>query len=221
MKYCPTCCSNKDESEFYKEKNSKDGLYYQCKKCKIDRVKQWKAQNKERSAATTVAWKHNNKEKVSAQEKTWKKNHLERVKENTQRWRADNLEYTKQQAAEWHSQNKEYRRQYKRRLYNDNVLFKIQQLLRARLYDALKGKAKGGSAVKDLGCTIDELKIYLESNFKPGMTWENWAIDGWHIDHIKPLSKFDLTDPNQIKIACNYKNLQPLWWYENLQKGDR
>ena len=53
------------------------------------------------------------------------------------------------------------------------------------------------------------------------MTWENWKIDGWHIDHIKPLNSFDLTDPEQLKEACHYTNLQPLWWYDNIEKGDK
>lgn len=52
------------------------------------------------------------------------------------------------------------------------------------------------------------------------MTWNNWALHGWHIDHILPLSKFDLSDPEQVKIACNYTNLQPLWAEDNLRKSN-
>ena len=40
-----------------------------------------------------------------------------------------------------------------------------------------------------------------------------------HIDHIKPLALFDLTDPEHVKVACQYTNIQPLWWYDNLNKG--
>ena len=86
---------------------------------------------------------------------------------------------------------------------------------------ALKGNYKNGSAVKDLGCSIDELKTYLESKFQLGMTWDNWSKDGWHIDHIKPLSSFDLTDKKQLLEACHYTNLQPLWATDNLSKGDK
>lgn len=63
-----------------------------------------------------------------------------------------------------------------------------------------------------------ELIVHLESKFRPGMTWENRGKKGWHIDHIKPLSAFDLTDPGQVSDACHYTNLQPLWWKENLDK---
>ena len=62
---------------------------------------------------------------------------------------------------------------------------------------------------------------YLERKFQPGMTWRNQSRFGWHIDHIKPCSKFDLSDPIQQKICFNYKNLQPLWAEENIRKSNK
>lgn len=53
------------------------------------------------------------------------------------------------------------------------------------------------------------------------MTWENRGMFGWHIDHIIPLSLFNLTDRNDFLNACHYTNLQPLWSLDNLKKGDR
>jgi hypothetical protein len=87
------------------------------------------------------------------------------------------------------------------------------------LNQAFKKNYKTGSAVSDLGCSIEEFKLYLESKFLPGMTWDNWSRTGWHIDHIKPLSGFDLTDPIQLQDACKYINLQPLWASDNISKG--
>ena len=52
------------------------------------------------------------------------------------------------------------------------------------------------------------------------MNWDNYGTK-WHIDHIKPLSNFDLTDKKQLLEAINYKNLQPLWAEQNLSKGNR
>ena len=69
-----------------------------------------------------------------------------------------------------------------------------------------------------LACSGKELKEHLERQFKPGMTWENHGQFGWHVDHILPLNTFDLTDPYQQRIAFNYNNLRPLWWYENLSR---
>lgn len=105
--------------------------------------------------------------------------------------------------------------------YHNDILFKLKAVLRSRLNVALKKNLKTGSAVSDLGCSTEKLKKYLESQFKPGMFWDNWGRGNnkWHIDHIKPLSSFDLNDPEEFKRACHYTNLQPLWEIDNLKKG--
>jgi hypothetical protein len=85
-----------------------------------------------------------------------------------------------------------------------------------------RGKGKrAGSAVRDLGCPIAYLKTYLESLFKPGMSWDNYGHKSWHVDHIIPLCSFDLSDPEQLKKACHYTNLQPLWATENISKSGK
>jgi hypothetical protein len=66
---------------------------------------------------------------------------------------------------------------------------------------------------------IDELWKHLEKQFKDGMTRQNQGE--WHIDHIKPCSLFDLTDPEQQKECHNYKNLQPLWAIDNIKKSNK
>ena len=65
-----------------------------------------------------------------------------------------------------------------------------------------------------------QLKEHIEKQFVDGMSWDNWALDGWHIDHIKPLASFDLTDRQQLLEACHYTNLQPLWAKDYLSKSD-
>lgn len=100
-----------------------------------------------------------------------------------------------------------------------DVEFKIARNLRSRLNLAIKNNYIGGKAVRELGCSISEFKEYLESKFQPGMTWDNYGRKGWHIDHIKPLCQFNLLDDEQVKVACNYKNLQPLWSEDNLRKA--
>jgi hypothetical protein len=111
-------------------------------------------------------------------------------------------------------------KEYRKEKYDKDIQFRISTILRSRLGKAIKDEFKIGSAIKDLGCSITELKSYLESKFLTGMTWDNYGLDGWHIDHIKPLSAFNLSDKKQILEACHYTNLQPLWAKDNLSKSD-
>jgi hypothetical protein len=54
------------------------------------------------------------------------------------------------------------------------------------------------------------------------MSWENWGSGSgkWQIDHIFPLAKADLTQRVQLLACCNWQNLQPLWFEDNVRKGD-
>lgn len=108
-------------------------------------------------------------------------------------------------------------RAYRKARYATDSQFKLTRNLRSRLHLAIKGKFKAGSAIRDLGCSIPELIEYFKPLFQEGMSWENHGE--WHIDHIIPLSAFDLTDPEQLKVACHFTNLQPLWAVENIRKG--
>ena len=146
-------------------------------------------------------------------------------------WREYQRNYQREHKLEKYTvRNREYQREYsKTRKYRDyinnrrkyNISFKLAESLRKRLNIALKKNYKAGSAIKDLGCSVDNLKKYLESKFSNGMGWENYGVCGWHIDHIIPLSSFDLSDREQLLLACNYKNLQPLWAADNISKGNK
>lgn len=119
----------------------------------------------------------------------------------------------------WRLNNREYLNKYHKHRYNSNINRKIGTCLRSRLNKALKGDIKSKGTVALLGCSISELKAHLEAKFQPGMSWENWSLHGWHIDHIVPLSSFNLSSPEELKKACHYSNLQPLWAKDNLKKG--
>jgi hypothetical protein len=90
-----------------------------------------------------------------------------------------------------------------------------------RILLAIKGSSKSKSTLELLGCTMDQLKQYIETLFKPGMTWGNHGKFGWHLDHIIPCSSFDLTDVEQQKKCFHYTNLQPLWAKDNIKKGSK
>lgn len=97
----------------------------------------------------------------------------------------------------------------------------IKRLVRYRTRKFIKGSPKHQDFVVLAGCTREELIKHIERKFLPEMTWKNWTTTGWHIDHIKPLASFDLSDIEQLKKACHYSNLQPLWAEDNLKKGNK
>lgn len=115
--------------------------------------------------------------------------------------------------------NRSLRALSRKRKPADVVVTRIRRNLRSRLNRALRGLYKSGSAIRDLGCSIVEFKQHLESKFSPGMSWDNYGMYGWHIDHIIPLVKFNLRDPFELQKAIHYNNLQPLWAVDNLKKG--
>ena len=94
-----------------------------------------------------------------------------------------------------------------------------------RFISAFVGKYKTGSAIRDLDCSVDYLKQHLENKFYTNiknehkMTWKNYGTE-WEIDHIIPLSTFNLSDENQVCRAVHYINLQPLWIEDNSSKRD-
>lgn len=104
-----------------------------------------------------------------------------------------------------------------------DIQFKLSFNLRNRLRQLIKTNQKTGSAIKDLGCSVGQLKLHLESQFLPGMTWENYGNkEGqWSIDHIMPLSKVDLTNRDELIKVCHYTNLRPLWHIDNIRKSNK
>lgn len=110
-------------------------------------------------------------------------------------------------------------RKARRRKWRNKPENKLALNLRTRLWFALKGRAKFESALALIGCSISELKVHLQAQFKPGMTWDNYGE--WHVDHKRPCSLFNLSVPSEQRRCFHYTNLQPLWAAENLHKGSR
>lgn len=145
--------------------------------------------------------------------------YISRKREAARKAQAKRKEAVSTYKKEYRAKNKDKIALYMRDRRKTNINAKLSDNLRCRLKMAMRSNAKKGSAVKLLGCSIEDFKIYLSSLFKPGMTWDNYG--DWHIDHKKPLSRFDLTDETQLAEACHWTNLQPLWASENSSKGNR
>lgn len=127
------------------------------------------------------------------------------------------IECLSKKQSEWRKSPKgrAYDREKKRSAWKHDELYRLRVTLRRRLNHALKGSSV--SAVRDLGCSLPDLRSHIESLFKPGMTWNNYGE--WEIDHIRPLAGFDLSDPTQALREVHFSNLQPLWKSENRRKG--
>lgn len=134
------------------------------------------------------------------------------------KWRKDN-EYQRRKHREW---MREWYKKNSKTLYRkrrERPYEKLAATIRSRINDLVKRNYGSAKTEKLLGCSMKELKIYLEKQFCFGMTWTNYGFYGWHVDHIKPLSSFNLQDEKERIKAFHYTNLQPLWATENMKKG--
>jgi hypothetical protein len=178
-------------STFYKDKGRPDGFRSQCKQCEKQKALKWNQENKEAHAEHQRTFAQNNSDLIRAARAQYVARYPDRVI-------AAEVKYL--------SSHPEARLRGNLRRRLNNFLKRTKQL-------------KIASAVEELGCSIEELKKHLESKFQLGMSWDNYGE--WEIDHIKPLVSFDMFDVEQVKQACHYSNLQPLWKEDNRSKGGR
>lgn len=156
--------------------------------------------------------------------KQWASEHPERVKEKQRRYNQ-----TAKAKQRWRRYRERHPEKYKEICRNSNrqkrelakidPVARLERKLRNDLRKRLKYGKHGHRSWDLIGCTVEELKRHIESQFEPGMTWENWGYRGWHIDHRTPLASFDLSKSEQVKAAFHFTNLQPLWAGQNLRKG--
>ena len=183
---------------------------------------------------------------ITEKEKIWRKQNRiknkEKIKEQKRNSYLRNKEYVLSKAKEYYLKNKnkklEYQRKYKKENYTriseyqknytkqrrkTDIQYRLSNDLRRRILLALQKKdlKKTQKTIDLIGCSLYQLIEHLEKQFKEGMTWENRGFNGWHIDHIIPISSFDLNDIEQQKACFHYTNLQPLWAKENLLKSNK
>lgn len=242
QKRCTKCKEFKDTSGFSKNKTTKDGFQYQCKPCfsatnkawsdankdyRKEQSRLWYEENKERNKATGKTWREANKEKKAAINKAWRDSHKDQIQITRTEWNKNNPNSVRLSAKKWAKKNPERVRANLRRWWKNelatNVHFKLRCAIGKRLNMVIVQNQKGGSAVRDLGCTLEQLKNHLSALFTEGMSWDNWGrgYGHWNIDHIMPLSAFDLRDRQQFLLANHYLNLQPLWYEDNMAKSDK
>ena len=194
MKRCSKCKVEKELSEFHKDKSRKDGLFSYCKGCTKAHVDAYKTTNRARVNASARDYHYRNRDASNARH---------------------NAYYVK-------NRKEINRRSLERRRNSPEELLKHS--LRNRLIKALRSRRKVGSAIRDVGCTVQELRLHIESQFTGNMSWQNYGLrtdDGWSIDHILPLAAFDLTNRDEFLKASHYTNLRPMQWKQNIEKNDK
>jgi hypothetical protein len=215
-KICTKCLDEKSTEEFAKKNDRPDGLTDRCKLCyrayeaarRRDRQEEYRAKkrgyysaNRERELAAKA--RYNQNPQTKGRLRTYNKKYHEENRE----------EIRIKQAA------------YKRKRRREDPVFALRERLRCRVYAAIRRAqaSKADSTIRLVGCTWPELKVFIEEQFEPGMTWENCGREGegvWQVDHVFPLALVDLADPRKQFNAFNYLNLRPLWHKDNAAAGN-
>jgi REP element-mobilizing transposase RayT len=203
-KTCKRCEQIKTTDEFYHSGNSFRNM---CKEC-----------DKKNSAN----YKKNNVDAIKEYSKNYYAENKDKRRQNAQNWYYANHEDCKKRyrLAKQTPQRRALRNAAKRERYANDPDFRLKELMKARIYRALKKLKKSASTEELVGCSFAELKVYLASKFVEGMIWENYGHK-WHVDHIIPCASFDFNDIEQQKRCFHYTNLQPLWKEDNMTKSDK
>lgn len=230
-KICSVCKKEyKRTNEFFQRcSQKKDGLRPECKSCSkkckktiayIDNLERKKQLRKEKKEKYLQSEEYKQKLIISKQKEKDRKN----------KWREKNKEKLKIKQTERRLLGKikpitpEKRKEYKKRQYEKLMADPYKRMIalaRGRMRCFIKKNAKQFKIKDMLIFTSEEFISSIESKFKDGMTWDNYGKKGWHIDHIKPISKFDLNNIDECKECWSINNLQPLWWHENLKKSNK
>lgn len=189
---CKTCKIEKDKDEFYARGS---GVRGECKECTRKRKNKWRQDNAEKNREYNKNYRANPEKK-----------------ELIKKYQSEHYKNYKPKKRELERIN------YKKR-YNSDENYKIRMVLRSRMRCAIKKEFKSDSAVKLLGCNIDDFRQWLEYQFDENMTWQNHG-EYWHIDHIKPCSLFNLSDCEEQKRCFHWTNMQPLEGSENIIKSN-
>ena len=193
MKKCTKCKVDKEITEFFKDKQKKNGIYPSCKECNEEYRKEHH--------------KEYYKDKIKEHKKEYYKENKDKIIERQK-------EYDKENKDKINKRQKEY---IKSRRLSDS-LFRMKCNLRSRTSKAFKykGYSKNTKTQEMLGVDWETAKKHIERQFTKGMNWSNQG--DWHIDHIIPLSSANTEE--RLKKLCHYTNLQPLWAVDNLIKSD-
>lgn len=190
------------------------------KYCQARRIK-----NPEAQKASTVRFYKKHKAKLNRASSEYRKKNSAKISAYMKKYRAENKDKIRKLNKNWLSKNKDSQREKQREYLNNRLksdsTFRLVFYMRSRMREALKTKGVKHlcKKIEILGCDAPFFRAFLESQFTPEMSWENYG-SYWHVDHIIPLASFDLRDSEQQKRAFHYSNCRPLEGSENISKSD-
>ena len=211
-------------SKRYREKNKlkiraigKEWRKNNLELCRLRQRERYQ-KDKEKHIKYTKTWLENHPKKVkvkrSLSHEKWYKANKEKILKDNKTWRDNN----KDKVRNWHNDREKSRIWYSDKLKNDPN-FRLRSYTSSRIHAMLQGK-KTTSTHELLGCDIQFYKEYLEKQFQQDMTWANHGAI-WEIDHIIPVSQFDLNDHKHQKLAFHWSNTRPLYKQNNRDRRDR
>lgn len=141
--------------------------------------------------------------------------------QKAQSYRAKNKERIKENNRRYSLSEKGRAKVAERRSkYEHDLEYKLNHVISSIVRRALKSRKAGKRWQEFLPYNVDDLKTHLENKFTPEMTWENHGVY-WHIDHVIPLSWFDVTNKSELDTCWSLNNLQPLEASLNIKKNNR
>ena len=195
------------------------------------REKKYREENKEKIKRKTEENKENrkeyykiNKEKHKILTSEYYLLHKEDIKDRVKKYNIENKEKIKLKHKEYYNSNKEklnkYRRDYNKHKIDSDPLFKLRMCIRSLISVSFKNKftKKSKKTIEILGCSFFEFKKYIENLFDENMNWENYG-KYWQLDHIIPISW--AIDKEELYKLNHYTNFQPLYWVDNVNKGNK
>jgi hypothetical protein len=195
FKNCSKCLILKEETKefFNKSAGGFHGLSADCKKCRSDYNKEYKAKDPEKRAEGQRAshYKHREKRKIKTRK--------------------------------YHEENRDALNAKRRKKRQENPMVKLADNIRRAVSGATKynGFVKSSKLSLYLGCNSQEFKAHLESLWQPGMSWDNYGYgeDKWNIDHITPMAEAKSVE--DLYRLNHFSNFQPLWQKYNFLKRDK
>lgn len=208
LKTCVSCKKTKRTSEF-KFRKDVGRCINRCCLCAKKHSEEYRNKNRDKINALSNKWRKNNPEKIKTTSKKYRDNNKDKTHMNSTNWRKNNPEKVRA----INNKHTKKKRQTKYGKLNHRMSVNIRRGL-------VEGK-QGRKWELLVGYTVKDLKIHLEKLFTNGMNWDRFLQGEIHIDHKKPICKFNYTcvEDEEFKNCWSLENLQPLWAKDNLSKG--